>query len=268
MTIEQRESVVNASAGRFLIMVSILLIHLSPVIRLDVFSQIIVFGAVFAVAVVSGAWDVFHPSLLLFIMSLNSILFPVLTFRVPSAKFLLPLVLSTAIILLFFRSRISLSWAKKGSIDRTSVIMICVTGVVSTAALLLWAFRAESPVAAVRMVQGFSRYPKWAVFGLGVPLFAIVNAFAEEVIFRGILQGSLSRVFSQQRLVLVLQAAAFAAFHFIGGFPNGYAGYLMTFVYGIALGYLRERSGGLLAPYLTHIIADLAIGYFLCIYVL
>lgn len=268
MTIEQRGLVANVSAGRFLIVVSILLVHLSPAIRLDLSFQIIVFGAVLAVTVVSRAWDVLHPSLLLFIMSLNSILFPVLTSRVPSAKFLLPLALSTAIILLFFRARVPLDWAKKGSLDRTSIIAICVIGGVSTAALLLWAFLAENPVAAVRMVQGFSRYPKWVVFGLGVPLFAIANAFAEEVIFRGIMQGSLSRVFSRQRLVLVLQAAAFAAFHFSGGFPNGYTGYLMTLVYGMMLGYLRERSQGLLAPYLTHIIADLAIGYFLCIYVL
>lgn len=118
------------------------------------------------------------------------------------------------------------------------------------------------------MVQGFSRFPKSLIFGLGVPLFALVNAFAEEVIFRGIMQGALSRAFRRQCLVVILQASAFAAFHFAGGFPNGYIGYLMTFIYGLMLGYLRERSQGLLAPFSAHVMADLAIGYFLCIYAL
>jgi hypothetical protein len=38
---------------------------------------------------------------------------------------------------------------------------------------------------------------------------------------------------------------------------------LMVLVYGIALGYLRKRGNGMLAPYITHVIADLTIGYFL-----
>ena len=65
---------------------------------------------------------------------------------------------------------------------------------------------------------------------------------------------------------MILQASAFAILHFAAGFPNGIAGYLMTFVYGLILGYLRERTGGLLAPYVTHVVADLVIGYFLYFY--
>ena len=64
--------------------------------------------------------------------------------------------------------------------------------------------------------------------------------------------------------VVTLQASAFAAAHVLLGFPNGRLGYLMVFVYGTMLGYLRVRSKGMLAPYLTHVLADLTIGYFLC----
>ena len=61
----------------------------------------------------------------------------------------------------------------------------------------------------------------------------------------------------------MLQAGAFAAVHFGVGFPNGLFGYAMVLVYGLALGLLRHRTKGMLAPYLAHVIADLTIGYFL-----
>ena len=95
-----------------------------------------------------------------------------------------------------------------------------------------------------------------------------MNAFAEEVVYRGVMQEALSRVFKQKSIVLVLQASTFAAIHFAVGFPNGFLGYLMVFVYGFVLGYLRVRTNGMLAPYLAHVIADLAIGYFLCLHAL
>ncbi|MGE0631753.1 MAG: hypothetical protein AB7O96_05070 [Pseudobdellovibrionaceae bacterium] len=37
----------------------------------------------------------------------------------------------------------------------------------------------------------------------------------------------------------------------------------MVFGYGIALGYLRYRTNGMLAPYIAHVIADLTIATFL-----
>ncbi len=116
------------------------------------------------------------------------------------------------------------------------------------------------------MARVFSQYPKWLIFGLGIPIFALANAFAEEAIFRGITQTALMQAFGHSYTAVILQASAFAAFHFVSGFPNGYVGCIMTFFYGIMLGYLRERSQGLLAPYSAHFVADLAIGYYLCVY--
>ncbi len=255
------------SVERFLLVVIILLVNLVLGVRQDSFYQI-AFGAILAITLFSGTWNVLHLSLFLFLMSLNSVLFPDLTSNVPSAKFLLPLSTSTAILVLFFRGRLSLAWAGKGAIDRVSLILICATGVVSAAALILWALRTENLGAGVHMVQGFSKYPKWLLFGFGVPLFALANAFAEEAIFRGIMQSALDRAFGRKSVVLILQASSFAAFHFVSGFPNGYTGYLMALIYGIMLGYLKKRSGGLLAPYSTHVMADLAIGYFLCVHTL
>jgi membrane protease YdiL (CAAX protease family) len=58
---------------------------------------------------------------------------------------------------------------------------------------------------------------------------------------------------------LVLQALAFAALHFRAGFPRGAVGVALTFVYGLLLGYLRRRAGGLMAPFITHVLTDLVI---------
>ncbi|MBN2089862.1 CPBP family intramembrane metalloprotease, partial [candidate division KSB1 bacterium] len=62
--------------------------------------------------------------------------------------------------------------------------------------------------------------------------------------------------------------AVFAAAHFTSGFPNGVIGYLMVLIYGTMLGYLKERTNGIFAPYIAHVIADLTIGYFLYFYAL
>jgi membrane protease YdiL (CAAX protease family) len=58
---------------------------------------------------------------------------------------------------------------------------------------------------------------------------------------------------------LVLQAVAFAALHFRAGFPRGMAGVGLTFAYGLVLGELRRRAGGLAAPFITHVLTDLVI---------
>jgi membrane protease YdiL (CAAX protease family) len=41
--------------------------------------------------------------------------------------------------------------------------------------------------------------------------------------------------------------------------PERAVGYLMTFGYAMMLGYLRQRTKGILAPYIAHIIADTTI---------
>ncbi len=116
------------------------------------------------------------------------------------------------------------------------------------------------------MGQAFLTYPLWIVLALAIPAFAFVNAFAEEVVYRGILQESLSNTFAAQPLVFLLQGSAFAAIHFASGFPNGFMGYGMVLIYGLMLGYLRWRTKGILAPYIAHVVADLCIGYFLILY--
>jgi membrane protease YdiL (CAAX protease family) len=117
------------------------------------------------------------------------------------------------------------------------------------------------------MMEALIHYPGWQIIGIGIPIFALVNAFTEEVIYRGVLQESLYITFNSNTFAIVFQASMFVAIHVAVGFPNGLLGYLMVFVYGSMLGFLRIRTKGMLAPYLTHIFSDLMIGYILYFYV-
>ena len=51
----------------------------------------------------------------------------------------------------------------------------------------------------------------------------------------------------------------FCGVAFPGGFSARPAGVALTFVYGLVLGELRRRAGGLLVPFITHVLTDLVI---------
>ncbi len=92
--------------------------------------------------------------------------------------------------------------------------------------------------------------------GLG---FALLNAVMEELAFRWIIMNGMNSAFNSPAVSIISQAGAFGLLHYIAGFPNGSAGVLMTFVYGILLGVIRYKSKGMMAPVVTHFFADLTI---------
>ena len=263
---ERKRIIASQQTARLLLLAVVLLVNVSPFFNHELLLEVS-YGFIFIAVLVSKKWEYFHLSALVFLIRLVSALFPMAVSIIPSIKFLIPLAISTSVVLFVPDLRASLSWVRKGTIDRLSLILILITVVVSSGALLLWALGTDNLGAGVGMAKRFLRFPRFLVFAVGVPLFALVNAFAEEIVFRGVMQSALGTAFKRPSLVLILQASAFAAFHVAGGFPNGYTGYLMTFVYGLMMGYLRDRTEGLLAPYCAHIGADLTIGYFLCSYV-
>jgi membrane protease YdiL (CAAX protease family) len=88
-----------------------------------------------------------------------------------------------------------------------------------------------------------------AALGIGISA-ALLNAFGEEIIFRGMLLPALSRYLGTI-LVLIVQAFVFSAYHL---FPlqNSVFLFIMGIVFG--LGYLW--SGSLLTPVLAHLIEN------------
>lgn len=179
------------------------------------------------------------------------------------ARLLLVFGASAVVLLPWHRGRNLMRWFRRGRIDRVSALLTAVTIVVAAGALILWAENTADLGAGLAMARGLAQYPTPLVLGVVVPLFALLNAFAEEVVYRGVYQEALARVISHTWLVVPLQAAAFAALHFAAGFPNGVLGYLMVFVWGTVLGYLRWRTRGMLAPWMVHVGADLVIALYL-----
>ena len=87
--------------------------------------------------------------------------------------------------------------------------------------------------------------------------FVTVNSVIEEMGYRGIAFEGASSIASPP-LAIVSQAVAFGTFH-VSGIPTGGPGVVLAFTYGLALGWIRHMSGGLLFPIVAHIVADAAI---------
>ena len=57
---------------------------------------------------------------------------------------------------------------------------------------------------------------------------------------------------------LLWQAAAFGALH-IEGFPRGWLGVGLAGIYGLFMGVIRTRAGGMFAPWIAHVFTDIVI---------
>lgn len=229
---------------------------------LRVFAPILWFVVLFLVfTVYQRKWTLVPCALLFFFMYQGDQWLPARIYSLPTAPFLVPFVLMVLCCLPFPVLRGEFAWLRKGRPDQVSWLLVVLTSLISALALILWALWTDYLGIASTMLSTFRQVPLWFMLLVGIPGFALLNAFAEEVVYRGVLQQALENSFGEkQALILVSQASAFAAAHFMGGFPNGKLGYLMTFSYALMLGYLRDRSRGLLAPYVAHVAADYVIG--------
>lgn len=169
---------------------------------------------------------------------------------------LIPIIAYLVVMLSVPRLRRSFPWVRSGRIDTTVSLLVLATMVVSGAALFVW-HRALAPDLSVQL-RHLPPLPVWLVpvAGLG---FSAGNAAAEEFAFRGVVMQATDGAFGPGRRSIVVQAWLFGAAHYLQGFPNGAWGLAMTFVYGAALGVIRRRSQGLLAPWTAHVAADAVI---------
>ena len=88
--------------------------------------------------------------------------------------------------------------------------------------------------------------------------FAVVNSVYEEGIFRSIFLSTFSEAVGFF-CGLVLQALWFSLLHYRAGFPSGVMGMVLTFLFGMAMGYLVRRTKGILVPIVIHAVADLSV---------
>jgi membrane protease YdiL (CAAX protease family) len=207
-------------------------------------------------------WDMVPCAFLLFYLFIGGLYLPNALLRLPAANFLAPFALTAITCLPFPPLRPAFRWFRKGSLDQVTNLLVVLTSLISALALILWALWTDYLGLGTAMLGSVKSVPRWFLLLIGIPGFALMNAFAEEVVYRGMLLDALLKRFpGRVMLVIVVQASAFAAAHYIAGFPNGKIGYLMTFTYASMLGYLRIRTEGMLAPYVAHVAADAVIGF-------
>ncbi|HTG00197.1 MAG TPA: type II CAAX endopeptidase family protein [Nitrospirota bacterium] len=169
---------------------------------------------------------------------------------------LIPLLASSGIGTIVPRMRRSYQWMRRGTLDRDMLISIFVIAVISGAALALWVVVLK-PDLTVHL-NNLPYMPLWLLPLAGLA-FASANAATEEFIYRGMIMHALDSAAGAGVLSLLVQAWLFGAMHYFQGFPNGWWGVAMTFIYGVMLGWLRRRAQGLLAPWIAHMFADLVI---------
>lgn len=146
-------------------------------------------------------------------------------------------------------------WLRRGRMTRDLPWMAAGIVVASAAALTLWTVLADPQPPP--FVANLSHLPLLVVLA-GIVGFSAVNSIAEEFLYRGVLQTELTTLAGAVPAVLV-QAVAFGVAH-VHGFPSGWIGVLMSGGWGLILGIVRLRTGGILAVYLIHILADTTIG--------
>jgi len=142
-----------------------------------------------------------------------------------------------------------------GRFDHGTVILVTLTVLGSAMALVLWQQLLQPDLTDLQ--RQIPPVPAW-VLPLAGLTFAVVNAVMEEAVWRWILWDLLTYAIGRAWIVVLLQAASFGLFH-IHGFPRGWIGVGMAAVYGVVLGVIRYRSGGLGPPIVVHVFADLTI---------
>jgi membrane protease YdiL (CAAX protease family) len=208
--------------------------------------------ATLGVALGLRSWDVTHVPLLT-VLYLAAYCLPVLG-TWPLAL-LVVLAGYGAYLASFPRARQTARFWRRGTLDRTAVAWMVLFSAAAAIALVAWRFGASVDMARYRhfVPAGF---PTWALF-VGVVPLAIINAFFEELMCRGIVWQACEEAFGGFA-ALIVTSLGFGLWHY-RGFPSGMLGIALATVYGLMMGLVRMRTRGLLGPFVAHVLADVVI---------
>ncbi len=180
--------------------------------------------------------------------------------QVPALRVLsLPMILSVIVYAVLVMSiaplRRSVPWFHKGRWELATGAYVAGIAAVSSAALILWHALTAPDLSPVRQMVGGMPFAGLLLVAIALPL---VNALVEEIVFRGVMMSALSRVFDGTLVINLIQAVSFGLLH-KDGIPNGLSGIALSTIYAFMLGALRQRTRGLFAPWLAHVVADICI---------
>lgn len=189
----------------------------------------------------------------------NSIFWPIFL----SALLILPWPLSFIVpIFIFFVmvSRFKLTGCefeslRLGNFNNSTLLIMFPVIVLSSSALIVWSILAKPELSDLQKNLPYNS-PLIIIF-LGL-LFSVFNAIWEEIIFKGILWNGVKKLSNSFMIVNFFQGLLFGIMH-LHGFPSGITGAYLSGIYGLLIGFIREKSNGLLAPIVTHFFADITI---------
>jgi membrane protease YdiL (CAAX protease family) len=150
----------------------------------------------------------------------------------------------------------TVTWAQWGSFDATVRFLSVAAWLLAAAALLSWYLLLRPNITDI--VKRFVPALPLALLIAGGLIFSMVNAAVEEGAYRGVILHALDRSLGPGFAALLLQALAFGAIH-IRGFPRGWLGVGLACIYGVLMGVIRRRAGGMFAPWIAHVFTDIVI---------
>jgi hypothetical protein len=165
-----------------------------------------------------------------------------------------PLAAYAGIVLAVPALRRSVTWLRAGRTDLRMALAAAAVSLVSAAALGAWYLLLRPDLGEFPRLIPRTSPVGLALFGVS---FAVLNAVIEEATWRGVLMDALA-VRVGWTAAVVLQGVLFGVAH-ANGIPSGAVGLVMASAYGIMLGALRLKTGGLLLCCAAHFFADLTI---------
>lgn len=237
---------------------------------------VVVATAAFTVVVAAGApWELALPAILLECVlmalfwnrpavrsvALLGLLLSVLALT--PLMLLWPLPLLLALLIFVGLTRVSAlswdsGWLRPGRLSGSTWWLIAGVVPVSIVVLALWyAVHGAELEGQAYYRQLLNTHPWWILALMGAA-FVVVNAACEELLFCGVVQTAATRTSAIVGVGILVQCLFFGLIHY-QGFPSGVLGIVLAACYGVLLGVLRLRSGGLVAPWLAHMCADVTI---------
>ena len=148
------------------------------------------------------------------------------------------------------------TWARWGSFDARVWLLSVGAWLVAAVALVIWYLLLHPNIADI--VKAYVPALPLGLLMAGGLIFAMLNAAVEEAAYRGVFLHALDRSLGPGFAALLLQAAAFGAIH-IRGFPRGWLGVGLACIFGLFMGVIRRRAGGMFAPWIAHVFTDVVI---------
>lgn len=148
------------------------------------------------------------------------------------------------------------TWVRWGSFDATVCFLSIAAWLLAAAALLSWYLFLLPNIEDI--VEAFVPAQPLGLLMAGGLIFSMVNAAVEEGAYRGVILHALDSSLGPGFPALLLQALAFGTIH-IRGFPRGWVGVGLACIYGLLMGVIRRRAGGMFAPWIAHVFTDVVI---------